>query len=166
LVKKQGEIMSFWGQLFGSNDSTKEVISAVRDGVDSLWYTDEEKATDKAIAVTEGRRVLLDWIKNSQGQNLSRRFLAISITLTWLMAKLIGVGLGVASVWGEGRPDDFDIPSKLEQAAGIVSEFSSDMTPAVMLILSFYFAAPHMGKIAEATLARFGDRNSKGSKDN
>lgn len=154
--------MGFWGRLFGSEEATKGAVNAVRDGLDALWYTDEEKATDKAKDITEARRVLLEWVKNSQGQNLSRRFLAISISMTWLLAKLTGVGLGVAASFSDPPNKDFDLPTKLEKAASIVGDFSSDMTPAVMLILGFYFAAPHMGKIAEAALTKFGDRNSKG----
>lgn len=149
--------MGFFGRLFGSEEATKGAVSAVRDGLDALWYTDEEKSADKAKALTEARQVLLEWVKNSQGQNLSRRFLAFSITITWLLGKLTGVVMGVIAVWVEQA-------DKMKEASAIVSEFSSDMTPAVMLILGFYFAAPHMGKIAEAALTKFGDRNSKVAK--
>jgi len=149
--------MSFWGRLFGSSETTKEAMSMVRDGLDSMWYTDEEEATDKARAVSEGRQVLLEWVKNSQGQNLSRRFLAISISVTWLFGKLCGVGIGIYASFTESK----ELVGKLQESSNIVSEFSSDMTPAVMLILGFYFAAPHMGKIAEAALTKFGDRNTK-----
>jgi len=76
--------MSFFGRLFGSPDATREAIGAVRDGLDALVYTKEEQAADDAASVTQARQVLIEWIKNSQGQNLSRRFLAFIITSAWL----------------------------------------------------------------------------------
>lgn len=145
--------MSFWGRLFGSSEATKEAVTAVKDGLDALWYTDEEKAADQRADVSEARRVLLEWVKNSQGQNLSRRLLAISITGVWLFMKVIGAVLSVVGVWADS------VSTNLDQSSEILNEFSSDMTPAVMLILTFYFAAPHMGRIAEAALVKFGDRN-------
>jgi len=151
--------MSFWGRLFGSAEATKEAVGAVRDGLDALWYTKEEKAADQAAEVTEARRVLLEWVKNSQGQNLARRVLAFAIAAAWLSFKFVGVCLSVVALWLD-RVD----AEKLREAADLVGEFSGDMTPAVMLILGFYFAGPHMGRIAEAALVRFGDRNSKTTK--
>jgi hypothetical protein len=35
------------------------------------------------------------------------------------------------------------------------------MSPAVMLILAFYFAAPHMGDFAKAVVGRFQEKVSK-----
>lgn len=155
--------MSFWKRLFGSPDATKEAVKAVRDGLDSIWYTDEEKAGDAMADRSEARRVLLEWVKNSQGQNLSRRLLAVVITFAWLGFKMIGVVLSVAGMWITDTADGITA-SKLESSAGMINEFSGDMTPAVMLILGFYFAAPHMGRIAEAALTRFGERNQPASK--
>lgn len=148
--------MSFLGRLFGSTEATKEAVGAVKDGLDALWYTDEEKATDKAKDVTEARKVLLEWVKNSQGQNLSRRVLAFMITTSWLLFKLIGTCMSVASIWVGS-----EMKGDLNEAVELVNDFSSDMTPAVMLILGFYFAGPYMGKMAEGALKRFGDKNSK-----
>lgn len=146
--------MSFWGRLFGSAEATREAVSAVRDGLDALWYTEEEQATDRADEVNRASLVLLDWVKNSQGQNLARRVLAFAIAAVWLFFKLIGVCLPVAALWlGPAAA------VKMREASSLAGEFSGDMTPAVMLILGFYFAAPQVGKIAEAALTRFGERN-------
>ena len=40
-------------------------------------------------------------------------------------------------------------------------QYADGMTGAVMLILSFYFAAPHMDKIVGPALERFGKRREK-----
>lgn len=149
--------MSFCGRLFGSAESTQEAVRAVRDGLDAIWHTAEEKAHERAADVTEARKVLLEWVKNSQGQNLARRVIAFAITGTWLLLKFVGVALAVAGVWvADGVASTFE---KVQQSVDIIGAFASDMTPAVMLILGFYFAAPHMGRVAEAALQKFGERN-------
>lgn len=147
----------FLGRLFGSSESTTEAVRAVRDGLDAIWHTDEEKAQERAADVTEARKVLLEWVKNSQGQNLARRVIALAITGSWLLLKFVGVGLAVTGVWvSDAALTTFE---RVQQSVDIIGGFAADMTPAVMLILGFYFAAPHMGRIAEAALQNFGGRN-------
>jgi hypothetical protein len=48
-----------------------------------------------------------------------------------------------------------DKAEKLNQLAKVQMESANDMSPAVMLILAFYFAAPHMGDFAKAVIGRF-----------
>ena len=145
--------MSFWARLWGSPDAVKDVIDVVRDAGDALFYTKEEQAADRASDTTEARNVFLEWIKNSQGQNLARRVIAFAIAGAWLVIKLAGSGLAIAAIWSDSSSDD------IAKSSDILDQFSSDMTPAVMLILGFYFAAPHMGRIAEAALISFGKSN-------
>jgi len=146
--------MSFWGRLFGSDEAAGKLIDNVSSGLDKLWYTDEEKADDKRKDASEARSMVVEWLSNTQGQNLSRRLIALAITFTWLFLHLINATLGIAAVWVEDG-------AKLLTSAGIVREAAGDMVPAVMLILGFYFAAPHMGSIARAAISRFGQRNDK-----
>lgn len=146
--------MSFFGRLFGSDEAAGKLIDNVSSGLDKLWYTDEEKADDKRKDASEARSMVIQWLSNTQGQNLSRRLIAIAITFTWLFLHLINAALGVTAVWVEDG-------AKLLISAGIVREAAGDMVPAVMLILGFYFAAPHMGSIAKAAISRFGQRNDK-----
>lgn len=147
--------MSFLGRLFGAPEATKEAVAAVKDGLDAIWYTDEEKAHDAAADRSEARKVLLEWVKNSQGQNLSRRVLAFMIGAPWVAMKLAGAFVGIAGVWFTEQPE------KVTETIRLINEITSDMTPAVMLILGFYFAGPYMGRIAESALVKFGDRNTK-----
>ena len=44
---------------------------------------------------------------------------------------------------------------KFNQVSTLAQKAAFDMNPAVMLILAFYFAAPHMGDIAKAVTSRF-----------
>lgn len=147
--------MSFWGKLFGSDESIKSVIDNVGGLIDDAFYTDAEEAKDKMEMVKTNQVFILDWMKGTQGQNLSRRLIALSTTFTWLFMKLTGSIFSVIGIW-TSLPE-----SKVNETVKILDTFTSDMTGAVMLILGFYFAAPHMGSIATAALQRFGQRNDK-----
>lgn len=151
--------MGFWGRLFGSDDSVSSVIDGAKKGLDYLVYTDQEESEDKARDVSEARKMVIEWLRNTQGQNLSRRLIALSITFIWLFLQLVSVAVNVASVW-------VDEPEQYTASAEIIRSASGDMVSAVMLILGFYFAAPHMGNIAKVALGRFGERNENKSVKN
>lgn len=144
----------FFGRLFGSDKATETLIDNVSNGIDKIWYTEEEKAADKMQARREGQAVMMEWMRNSQGQNIARRLLALCITFAWLSMFLISVLLNVTAIWS--TPEQATL---IQQSAAIIKSAAEDITSAVMLILGFYFAAPYMGKMAEGALARFGQRN-------
>jgi hypothetical protein len=90
-------------------------------------------------------------MKNTQGQNIARRLIALIITLVWLMMYLISAGLDLAVVW-----IDASLRSQVAQSALAIGQRADSMTGAMMLILAFYFAAPHMDKIVGAAIGKFG----------
>lgn len=143
--------MSFWGKLFGSDKALSGVVDGITNGIDKIWYTDEEKSEDAAKAKRDAAGFLINWMESTKGQNLARRFLAMMITFVWLVQYLIAKVLLVAAVWVE-KPD------QLMKSAAVISADAQSMTGAMMLILGFYFAAPHMGSIAKAALERFGGK--------
>lgn len=145
--------MSFWGRLFGTDKAASSLIDNVAKGLDALVYTDEEKAQDAAKSRSEARAMIIEWNKNTQGQNLARRIIALLVTAVWLAQYITMQILGVASVWASG-----EVSQKMVESAKIIGEFATSMNGAMMLILGFYFAAPHMGKIAESALNKFGNR--------
>ena len=57
---------------------------------------------------------------------------------------------------GPGHFNDPDMVGKLIAASAVINESAQQMNGAVMLILGFYFAAPHMGDIAKVDMQRFG----------
>lgn len=146
--------MSFWGKLFGTDKALEGVIDGVSNGLDKLFYTDEEKAEDRAKDRAAARGMIIQWMQATQGQNLARRLLAILITFTWLIQYFAVMALNVAAVWVEE-------PERLQESARLIGDSASSMVGAVMLILGFYFAAPHMGDIAKAALVKFGKDNEK-----
>lgn len=143
--------MSFWGKLFGSDKALSGVVDGITNGIDKIWYTDEEKSEDAAKAKRDAAGFLINWMESTKGQNLARRFLAMMITFVWLVQYLIAKALLIAAVW-------VDEPDQLMKSAAVISADAQSMTGAMMLILGFYFAAPHMGSIAKAALERFGGK--------
>jgi hypothetical protein len=146
-------LTSTLGKLFGTDKAVTAVINNASNAIGKLVYTSEEKAEDHARAVSEARLMVVEWMRSTSGQNLARRLLAMIITGIWCGQYLAMMFLSVASVWSE-KPD------KLIESANIVGGYAESMNGAMMLILAFYFAAPHMDGIVKGALQKFG--NGKG----
>lgn len=141
--------MSFWGKVFGTDEAIKGAVSAVRDGLDALVYTNEEKAVDAAKERSEARSMLVGWMEATQGQNLARRIISLAITTVWLFQYIVAqLAMSVAVFWTSKT-------AQLNELAKLNMASADDMGSAVMLILAFYFAAPHMGDFAKAVIGKF-----------
>ena len=145
--------MSFWGRLFGTEKALGGIVNGVTNGLDALIYTDEEKAANAAIDRSEARKMVVSWMAATQGQNLARRLIALAITSTWLGMYLLSVLCGIAAVFVDNIGTV--TAEKITEVCDISKASAMEMNPAVMLILAFYFAAPHMGDIAKAVTSRF-----------
>jgi hypothetical protein len=143
--------MSFFGKLFGTEAALNSVVKGVTEGLDALVYTDEEKAQAGAKERTEARSMVVNWMAATQGQNLARRLIALSITGVWLLMYITSVIASIISLF----IDSVLTSEKMTKVSEITLSSAEDMNPAVMLILAFYFAAPHMGDIAKAVTSRF-----------
>jgi hypothetical protein len=152
--------MSFWGKLFGTEKALTGIVDGVTRGLDALVYTDEEKTKDAAADRTEARQMVVGWMAATQGQNLARRLIALSITGVWLSMYLLSVLCSMVAVFTDAAGVVTD--EKVNAVGTIAQEAATDMNPAVMLILAFYFAAPHMGDIAKAVTGRFTKDLNKG----
>lgn len=139
--------MSFFGKLFGTEKALTAVVDGVSNGLDALIYTDEEKAEAAAENRTEARKMVVEWMRTTQGQNLARRLLALSITAVWLLQYMLSQVASIIAVWS-------DSPERWEQTAMQMMNGAAAMNSAVMLILAFYFAAPHMGDIVQGILGK------------
>ena len=93
--------------------------------------------------------MLVGWMEATQGQNLARRLISMAITGVWLMQYVVAqIAMSVAIFWSEQK-------GPLTELATLNMKSADDMGSAVMLILAFYFAAPHMGDFAQAVVGRF-----------
>lgn len=145
--------MGILGQIFGTEKAISSVVDSVSAGLDKLVYTDEEKADAAAAERSEARKMVVSWMEASKGQNLARRLIALSITGVWLGSILAGQVAASVAIFS-------DDPSRLHKLSELMAKSANDMSSAVMLILAFYFAAPHMGDIAKVALNRFGGKTN------
>jgi len=91
------------------------------------------------------------WMSTTKGQNIARRLLALIITSVWLLQYIASMALDLATVWVEDS-------IKITESSLIIGQRAESMNGAMMLILAFYFAAPHMSKIVGGALTKFGDK--------
>lgn len=138
------------GRIFGTDKAAKSIIDNTSNALDKLVYTSEEKAEDNAKSVTEARMMLIKWMDSTSGQNLARRILAIAITFVWLAMFIVAGALKAIAPWYSS-----EVASKMMSSASAISQDALQISGAVMLILAFYFAAPHMGAIVKPALDRF-----------
>ena len=147
------------GKIFGSEKAMEKTVDAGISALDKLFYTKEEKSEDAAKRAEADRAervklagILVEWLNTSKGQNLARRFLAFAIAGTWLAQYWFIMVASVSAVWAETKMT----VDKLEQSVDVISSTADGMTGAMMLILGFYFAAPHIGSIVQGAMQRFG----------
>lgn len=143
-------MIKFLGRLFSSDAAVEKTVGTIANGLDALVYTDEEKAQDAAAQRTQAREMLLKWMDATQGQNIARRFLAISLSMMW--GTIYGVQILMSSIAPWVEPDT---SKKLMESAAVLGESASQLNGAMMLILAFYFAAPHMSEIIKPAMDRF-----------
>lgn len=148
---------AFFGKMFGTEKALTTAIDGVVNGFDKLIYTDEEKADREAKDKQAARGLIIDWLKASQGQNIARRFLAIMISIMWLLMHIGSLVLSIASVWIADQ-------DKYLKSASVIQDYAESISGAMMLVLSFYFAAPYMGSIVEGAMAKF-SKSPKGKKE-
>lgn len=145
--------MSIWGKIFGTEKALSGIIDGVTKGLDALVYTDEEKAQDAARSRSEARAMVVNWMAATQGQNLARRLIALSITGVWLSMYLLSVICSMIAIFVNSA--GVVTAEKLAAVGVIARGAASEMDAAVMLILAFYFSAPFMGDIAKAVSKKY-----------
>jgi len=150
-------IGGFAGRLFGTDKAAEKLIDNVSTGLDKLVYTDEEKSDAVAADRSEARKMMIDWMKSTQGQNLSRRLLALSTAFVWLSQYVIAGTMGFASIWVE-NPVTVE---KLIESRKLLMDGVDQMSPVAMLVFGFYFAAPHMDKFVKPIADVMASRGKK-----
>lgn len=146
--------MSWFGKLLGTDEAAGKMIDTLAGGFDKLHYGAQERAEDAAKDVSEARAMLVRWMEATQGQNLSRRVLAFIITGVWLF-QFVGSMIGDMIMPWITDPSTSAAFAKSTEAIGGRAE---SMNGAMMLILGFYFAAPHLSAIIPAAMKKFGGK--------
>ncbi len=148
------------GRLFGSDNSINKSIDLVATGLDKIFYTKEEKAEDERQARAEGAKQFLKWMEATSGQNLTRRFIALTILFSWIAWYTSGVVLRITAIWVK----DPVVHAKMAEASQIAIDMGMNFNTEISLIIGFYFAAPYMDKMISPVmknLSRRADKNDK-----
>ena len=167
-------MFDFIGKMFGSDKAVEKGLGMIESAGDKLWYTSEEKADDRAKKGEQVRAFMVNWMESTKGQNVARRALAVGITFVWLSMYIIGTLMGVIAPWldsnipvnelGQAIEGAVSTYAKLIASSAALDDKADRMSGAVMLILAFYFAAPHMDKIVVGALEKFGGSKLKAAK--
>ena len=144
--------MSWIGKLFGTDAAVASVLETGKEMLDDAFYTDAERAEGAATDRSEVRKMLVDWMANTQGQNLSRRLIAISVTGMWLFISLVAMVFGVVAIWVAESAKEAKATTDFLDARADGMEF------AVLIILGFYFAAPKLGAIVDVAMAKLASK--------
>ena len=146
--------MSLLGNLFGSGDAAGNIIDKTFGLIDKSFYTKQEQGEALMKAEADARQMTISWLESTTGSRLARRVIAFSITGTWLFMFLAATISSIVGIWVGDNASQ-----KLMASTEILDGRIDTMTPAVMLILGFYFAAPYMGDLAKGALQKFGNTN-------
>jgi hypothetical protein len=144
-------LRSFIGKMFGTDKAVDNLIDQTGNALDKLFYTKEEKAEAHAQDISEARKMVIEWMKNTQGQNIARRLIALIVTGIWAVEHIVASTLSVIAVWVTNSEN-------FVKSSQVIAEYADSITGAMMLVLSFYFAAPYAGDIIKGALERFGKR--------
>ena len=144
--------MGILGKIFGTEEAISKSIDLIASAGDKLVYTDEEKADDKAKRAAQIDTLLIRWMETTTGQNLARRLLAVMITCVWLTQYVVSMIINLTAVW-------VDDAKLWHETAKVIGGYAEQMNGAMMLILAFYFAAPHMSGIVDVALNKFGNKS-------
>ena len=119
-----------FGWLFGNSDSANKVVDGVVSGIDSMFFTDQEKS----IASQKVLDFKIEYAKHTQNQSIARRVIAFAITGLWAILNLLAVALWFIS----------------EPASKFIFEvLKENINVPFMIVVGFYFAAHIVGKIGK-----------------
>jgi hypothetical protein len=110
------------GAIFGSKDTTQELVKGAVLGLDKMVFTKEERAEHSAK--------LADWwlkyLAATAPQSLARRLIALIVVALWALLVLLGIAL-----W------------KLDPgySAFVFSTLDQIVNAPFLMIMGFYFAA-------------------------
>ena len=143
-------MFGFIAKMFGSQKAGEKIIEGVSNGIDKLWYTDEEKAGDAAQAKREGMAVYMKWLESTSGSRIARRLLAVGAFSIWAIEHITAVVMRVLSNWfgdvttvtGTGADAVSVTINKLSLSADFLTATALDMQTLVAVVFAFYFGGP------------------------
>ena len=133
-------MLGLLGRIFGGQKAVEQLADSGLKIIDKAFYTKEEKAENHLKARLQAAEAVTAWLQTSGGPNLARRFIAIGIFGMWFGLWCTSVLLDIASIFVS---EPF-IRESMQQVILRTKEYAGDITPEFMLVLGYYFAAPHL----------------------
>lgn len=113
--------------IFSSPENGSEIIRGAKEGLDALVFTDQEKSEMGVDAF----KLYLEWLKATQGHNVSRRFIAIVVVMLWAFLVLIQVFFKAIEVL-------FDLMDGM--SAFVFTVMTDQVAVPFGVVVGFYFA--------------------------
>ena len=132
--------------MFGAPQALTDTVNVVADAVDKFTFTDQEKAAVAQAELKAARAATVEWMRTTKGQNLARRYIALFVTWMWGFMLVSSILLRIAG---------------FEHAAAAIEIHLPHLARMMMLVLGFYFAAPHLAPIAKAFSRGKADANAR-----
>ena len=140
-------MLSIFGKLFGSAKAVERIVESTASALDKLVYTNEEKAEAAAKQREKARDQVVDFMAATSGQNLARRLIALIIVGIWAGCYVMSVGMVVVAVFITG-----ELATQLREASSLIDSYISGVEGSLILILTFYFGAPHVENVVRAVV--------------
>lgn len=118
--------MGFWKRLFSAPDAVTEVTKSAISGLDSLVYTDQERADRTHKAQELYSQLWLAAVPSA----LSRRLIAVCFVFTYCGLIIVGTVLGIFGAWYE---------TSFKAAEFVFRILSEVLMQPVNIIVGFYF---------------------------
>ncbi len=147
-------MFDFLGRMFGSSKAGEKIIDGAVSGIDKLFYTDEEKAEDRAQAKREVMTVYMAWMESTTGSRIARRLLAVMAASIWAVQKIVEQVFNVMAIW----ETDPTIVEKLTASAEAMNAGASSTADLVAVVFAFYFGGPAAVEISKNALNAFAGR--------
>jgi hypothetical protein len=94
--------MSLFGWITGNSKSAEKAVNGVVDGIDAMFFTEEEKSQANMKAL----ELKIEFARATAGMSISRRIIVIVVSAMWVLAcvLLMALGLWMGKEWMRQRP--------------------------------------------------------------
>ena len=144
--------MGWLKSIFGAPMAVGDAMGMLRDGLDKMRYTAEEKADDdakererkrefeakQAQVRLDAQKLAVEWMKATTPQNATRRWMARMVATLWAVTFTTPIAMVVMAVWWTGRGD------QLKESAQLIDQMVGSIDTYMMGLMAFYFGAPHV----------------------
>ena len=114
-------------------DTAIDLIEAGANGIDKLFFTEEEKSEASNKFYENWIKTLGMLVDTESIRSITRRYLAVSVIGTWLYLIVLGV---MVRVFGGSK-----------EAAEFVFEVAGSMNYPVLAVIGFYFGPEMIGRL-------------------